>query len=145
MQKKAATTKTTRLLILKYLGLWNFSNANVVKNCKTFKQELRLYLTATEKLKKPNEVKNSIHTHNNCYPSINQYFLETKIMNIKTKIFITEKRLNIFSCIGKPCDPFYNDNLQIIALLYKGELCIELFIRNFPFRLKYYLILKKYI
>ena len=37
-----------------------FSNGNIYENLKIFKQELRLYLTATEKLKKPSEVKTSI-------------------------------------------------------------------------------------
>ena len=38
----------------------DFSNRNISENWKVFKQELRPYLIATEKLKKPNNLKTSI-------------------------------------------------------------------------------------
>ena len=38
----------------------DFSNRNISENWKLFKQELRPYLIAIEKLKKPNKVKTSI-------------------------------------------------------------------------------------
>ena len=40
--------------------LLDFSNGNISENWKLFKEELRLYLIATERLKKPNDVKTSI-------------------------------------------------------------------------------------